>query len=490
MKYDVVIVGSGIAGLYCALHLPKTLRVLILCKGDPQECNTYYAQGGVSVALDFEDVALHIEDTLSAGAYLNDVNAVRFLSEKSLQIIQDLEQFGIKVDQNARGEILYAQEGGHQKARIIHFDGDGSGKFIHTSLLRHLPHLLWSNACVVDLIIEKDRCLGVLIEREGEIFPVFANHIVLASGGIGGLYQFHTNASSVGGELHGVILKKGLKLQDMEMMQFHPTVYTQAPMERKPLISEAVRGEGGKVIDEEGRRFLFDYDSRGELAPRDIVARGIFEHCFKNQKQVFLDLSAFQEGAFQERFPNIFQTFQDLGINPPYLQIPISPAFHYAMGGIGVDLKGRVWEMKNLYAIGECANNRVHGANRLASNSLLEGFIFGKCVAKEICQSEFRISPQEIKKCENAYLRDMKSLTLECENDLIKQEQLRKMMWENVGIIRTQNGLKDALEIIEAMQNENIGWMLDLRLKVAREIVIQALKREKSLGAHFLKDDV
>lgn len=479
-KYDVVIVGSGVAGLYCALHLPTNLKVLMLCKENPQECNTYYAQGGISVALDADDVDFHIQDTLRAGSHLNNPQSVEILSKESLNIIKDLDRLGIKVDRNELGEILYAQEGGHIKPRIVHFDGDGSGRFLHTHLSKQLSCELWRDSGVVDLLFDGQECKGVVIEKNKTLIPVLASCVVLASGGIGGLYAYHTNARTLSADLHGIILEHGFRLKDMEMLQFHPTVYTQAPIARKPLISEAVRGEGGLIVDREGRRFLFAYDERGELAPRDIVSRGIFDYCSKNHQEAFLDLSSFSRESFMERFPNIFQTLQGFGVNAPIERVPISPAFHYCMGGIEVDLQSRV--SKNLYAIGECANNGIHGANRLASNSLLEGLVFGKRVAQEIASLDFEMPKASDFALSYSSLRE--------EEDLLLKQKLRKIMWEKVGIVRTKEGLESALVEIEKMKKAKIGRMFALRLKVAKEIVSQALKRESSLGAHYLKDDV
>lgn len=480
-RYDVVIVGSGVAGLYCALHLPKNLKVLMLCKEKPQECNTYYAQGGISVALNAEDVEFHIQDTLRAGSYLNDPQSVEILSKESLKVINDLQGFGIKVDKNEKGEILYAQEGGHIRPRIVHFDGDGSGRFLHTHLLKQLSCELWCDAGVIDLIFEEGECKGVVVEKNKTLFPVLASYVVLASGGVGGLYTYHTNARTLSADLHGIILEHGLRLKDMEMLQFHPTVYTQAPIARKPLISEAVRGEGGMIVDKEGRRFLFAYDERGELAPRDIVSRGIYDYCTKNKQEAFLDLSHFSKKTFMERFPNIFQILQTFGIDVPRDRVPISPAFHYCMGGIEVDLQSRVLGAKNLYAIGECANNGVHGANRLASNSLLEGLVFGKRVAREIASLDFQMPKVSDFQCNYPSLSQ--------KEDLLLKESLRQIMWEKVGILRTKEGLKSALDKVEGMSRDKIGRMLELRLKVAKEIISQALKRESSLGAHCLISD-
>ena len=389
MKYDVIIVGAGVGGLYCAMNLPKTLKVLVVCKGEPWECNTFYAQGGISISTDKEDVQSHIEDTLGAGSFTNNPSSVEYLCKSSLGVIEDLEKIGLRVDRDEAGRVLYAKEGGHQKARIVHFDGDGSGRYLHTHLITHLHHLLWKQSSVVDLLIDNGRCYGVSLESRGEIHRIYAKYVVLASGGVGGLYRYHTNASTISGEIHGMILEHHGRLQDMEMMQFHPTAFIQASSARKPLISEAVRGEGGKIVDSKGRRFLFDYDARGELAPRDIVSRGIFNYTMKNNEKAFLDLSSFTQESFSKRFPNIYHSLTSHRLKVPEDKIPISPAFHYSMGGIEVDESGRVIGIDHLYALGECANNGVHGANRLASNSLLEGIVYGKRVAEEILAQDF-----------------------------------------------------------------------------------------------------
>ncbi len=482
MKYDVIIVGAGVGGLYCAMNLPKTLKVLVVCKGEPWECNTFYAQGGISISTDKEDVQSHIEDTLGAGSFTNNPSSVEYLCKSSLGVIEDLEKIGLRVDRDEAGRVLYAKEGGHQKARIVHFDGDGSGRYLHTHLITHLHHLLWKQSSVVDLLIDNGRCYGVSLESRGEIHRIYAKYVVLASGGVGGLYRYHTNASTISGEIHGMILEHHGRLQDMEMMQFHPTAFIQASSARKPLISEAVRGEGGKIVDSKGRRFLFDYDTRGELAPRDIVSRGIFNYTMKNNEKAFLDLSSFTQESFSKRFPNIYHSLTSHRLKVPEDKIPISPAFHYSMGGIEVDESGRVIGIDHLYALGECANNGVHGANRLASNSLLEGIVYGKRVAEEILAQDFGGESRQI----FPELREKLIL----ENDHRLKEFLRGIMWEKVGILRTSEGLNSALGGIEAMLQSNIGRMLKLRLLCAKEIILQALQRKQSLGAHYITDDV
>ncbi|WP_034353928.1 L-aspartate oxidase [Helicobacter jaachi] len=478
-QYDVIIIGAGVAGLYCAQALPPHLKVLILCKSQPWECNTFYAQGGISIAKDNKDIPLHIQDTLLAGAQLNNPKCVEMLIEQSAPILSELIKNGFLLDRDEQGKLLYAKEGGHSKARIVHAGGDATGRNLHTHLIGNLRATLWKNAEVVDLLIEEDKCFGVCVQTKLGLHNLYAHHIVIASGGVGGLFKYHTNANTISSDLHGIILEHNLALQDMEMLQFHPTAYVSNPQARKYLISEAVRGEGGIIVDRDGKRFLFDYDKRGELAPRDIVARGIMDYCLKNKQEAFLDLSAFDLEGFRRRFPNIYRDLSTFKLNIPYEKIPFSPAFHYSMGGIAVDEKGLVKTMSNLYAIGECACNGVHGANRLASNSLLEGLVFGKIVANHIANNPTHTPIRHFPLCDEV---------LEKEGDVRLKNVLRDIMWDKVGIIRSQSGLDSALGGIEVMLESNIGRMLRLRLLVARKIIQSALARKSSLGAHFRID--
>lgn len=477
LHYDVVIVGAGVAGLYCARHLPKNLRVLLLCKNQSWECNTFYAQGGITIARDQADIPLHVKDTILAGSQLNDAKSVERLSTESLEILQELLNDGFGLDRDEKGALSYTKEGGHSIARIVHSGGDGTGRNLHTFLMHSLGHTLWKSARVIDLLLEDDRCYGVSVQTKKGLVHIYSDHVVLASGGVGGLFKYHTNAHTIGGDMHGIILEHGLKLAHMEMLQFHPSVYVQTKTARKYLISEAVRGEGGKVIDSNGKRFLFEYDPRGELAPRDIVARAIVDYCQKHNQEAFLDLRAFSKQSFAQRFPNIYRELSACKLDIPNDLVPISPAFHYCMGGILCDDTTRVQGMTNLYAIGECAYNGVHGANRLASNSLLEGLVFGKIAAREILNAMYA-NPMR-------YFPFDESV-LEKEGDAHLRDVLRKIMWEKVGIVRSKDKLNAALGGIEALLESNIGRMLKLRLLVAQNIVQSALAREKSLGAHYI----
>lgn len=479
MKYDVIIIGAGISGLYCAKELPKELKVLILCKKQIWECNTFYAQGGISIARDSNDIHLHINDTLDAGSNINNINAIKILSNNSMDIMKSLIQNGFPVDRDINGNILFAREGGHSIPRIIHSNGDGTGRELHKHLVKNMKHTLLENVNVIDLLIEDNKAYGVCISTKKDIVNIYANQIVIASGGLGGLFKYHTNANTISGDIHGMILEHNLELKNMEMLQFHPTTYIESIYDKKLLISEAIRGEGAKIIDENGERFLFAYDNRGELAPRDIVARAIFEYSTKHNKKIYLDLIKFNKDNFKKRFPNAYRELTFYGFNIPNDKIPISPSFHYAMGGISTGLDARVNNMENLYAIGECANNGVHGANRLASNSLLEGMVFGKIAAINILDKltqtknkKFHINNEMLNKIDDGKYKNM----------------LRSIMWNKVGIIRTKNNLNIALQEIEQMLLGNIGRLLKLQLLVSRTIIKQAIDRKSSLGAHYITD--
>ena len=262
MFYDVIIVGAGVAGLSSALNLPDSLKVLVLSKDYPWECNTFYAQGGVAVAKDEDDVQTHIEDTLLAGSGYCNKEAVEILCKEAPLAIKNLIANGCEFDTDESGAILYTKEAAHTNERVIHAGGDATGRNIHIALLRRLHTVLLYNTQVVDLLIEGDICHGVKYRDSGGVFYAYASHVVLASGGVGSLYEFHTNARTISADMQGVALSHGLRLKDMEMMQFHPTAYVKNRSVRKQLISEALRGEGAKIVDENGYEFLYEYDPR------------------------------------------------------------------------------------------------------------------------------------------------------------------------------------------------------------------------------------
>lgn len=477
MHYDVIIIGAGVAGLYAAMNLPKDKKVLLINKREPFKCNSFYAQGGVALAVDADDIPTHIQDTLDAGAGLCDEEAVKVLSQNSRESIDHLIEKGFEFDSDVDGNLLYTKEAAHSKNRILHAGGDATGRYLHYFLLKNNPHQMLSNARVVDLLVKDGECYGVTILENRKSRNAYADNVIIASGGVGSLYEYHTNAPCISADIQGLCLLKGIELENMEMMQFHPTVYVDNHHAQKLLLTEALRGEGATIEDENGKRFLFDYDSRGELASRDIVSKSIYDYAKRTGTQVYLSFKNFEKEYFSKRFPNIYNMLKLMGYDVPSQRVPISPAFHYAIGGIKSDLKGAVPNVASLYAIGEVASTKVHGANRLASNSLLEGLVFAKRAVEDILNKNPKKEFIEF---------DVDTETMSFKDDKAKKNLLRKIMWEKVSIVRTTKGLNEALDEINALLNEKIGKLLKFRLLTARAIITSALAREESLGVHTM----
>lgn len=477
LVYDVLIIGAGIAGLNAAAQLPKDKKAIIVCKDNSWDCNTFYAQGGVAVAVDEDDVAFHIEDTLKAGAGLCDKEAVKIMCKDGIRAVDNLIKRGFEFDKADDGRLLYTKEAAHSKSRIIHAGGDATGRHIHLFLMEENRFPLMHQATVTELLTDGDFCHGVRIFKDGEFKNIYAKNTIIASGGVGSLYEYHTNAKSISADLHGLCLEHGCKLQDMEMMQFHPTVFINMNTARKQLLTEALRGEGAHIIDCSGNRFLFEYDERGELSPRDVVSRAIFDKKHNTGHDVFLSFKKFSKKSFKKRFPNIYYNFKDMGFLLPEDDVPISPAFHYAIGGIKSDINGKIEGYKNLYAIGEAASTRVHGANRLASNSLLEGMVFSRRALKDILGRDDDFKPKEF---------DVKEDSLVKEGDKKLKNELRSLMWSHAGVVREEKGMLKALKRVQEMLESNIGKLLRLRLLTSKEIIKSALARKESIGAHYV----
>ena len=478
--FDVVIVGAGIAGLNTALNIPKDKKVLILCKENSWDCNTFYAQGGISVAVDDEDVKSHIQDTLNAGAGLCDEKAVEVLCTEGRGAVESLIKRGFEFDKDENGNLLYTKEAAHSRNRILHAGGDATGRVIHLFLMQNNPHPLMYKTTVINILKRDDIVYGVRVYHKGEYKNIYCKNLVLASGGIGSLYEFHTNSRTISADIQGLAVECGCELRDMEMTQFHPTVFVNTDKARKQLLSESLRGEGAYVVNEKNERFLFDYDKRGELSPRDIVSRAIYDYKQTHKGEtVYLSFENFEKTFFKKRFPTIYYNLKGLGFNLPEDRVPISPAFHYAMGGIKCDLDTKVDGFKNLFVVGEVANTRVHGANRLASNSLLEGLVFSIRAAKSVLKNSGDFSHIEFPQSDELLFKD---------GDKVLKNELRKLMWNNVGIIRTTKGLSEALKRVEEMLSKDIGKLLRLRLMTSKEIIRSALSRKKSLGAHYIKE--
>lgn len=396
-KYvDVLVVGSGVAGLYCALNLREDLDVMVVSKDKIDCTNTSLAQGGISVARDLEDVPFFMEDTLKAGRYENDVQAVKVLTKESIENVDYLVSLGLDVDKDENGNWDYTKEGAHCVNRIIHTQ-DNTGENVEKTLV--------NNACgrknirisedtfLVDIIERNGKCIGAILLKDKEQINVFAKFVVLACGGIGGLYKNSTSQRILRGDGLAVALRHDIELKDINYIQIHPTAfYDESDEERRFLISESVRGEGGKLYNIHGKRFI------DELKPRDIVSEAIFKEMKKtNTPYVYLDISFLNSEYLKNRFSTIYNKCLEKGIDITKEPIKVSPAQHYFMGGIKVDLNSKT-SMENLYAVGETSCTGIHGANRLASNSLLEGLVFSKRAAQKINESvdSFNLSKVDI----------------------------------------------------------------------------------------------
>ncbi|WP_303859941.1 L-aspartate oxidase [Alkalibaculum bacchi] len=384
LNVDILIVGSGVAGLYCALNLDKELNVLLVSKGELSENNTYLAQGGIATARNVEDIPLHIEDTLKAGQYENDREAVACLVGESIDNINKLIELQVPFDSNKDG-LSYTKEGAHCNNRIVHVK-DKTGQYLWESLMNHVKKLdnvkLMEHTCLVDLIVKGNTCYGGILRKEEDQINVYAKSVVLATGGIGGIFKDSTNQRTLTGDSLALAFKHHIEVMNLEYIQFHPTgLYDNNYYGRRFLISEAVRGEGGKLLNQKGERFV------DELLPRDVVTKVIREEILKsNIPYVFLDISFLPRDFIIGRFPMIYEKCVQIGIDITKDPMLVIPSQHYHMGGIKVDTDSKT-SMKQLYAVGETSCTGIHGKNRLASNSLLEGLVFSKRCAQTINQN-------------------------------------------------------------------------------------------------------
>lgn len=381
-KYDVLIIGTGIAGLYTACNLNSNLKVLVITKNKLRDCNSYLAQGGISTLRDIEDKDAFIDDTLRAGNYKNKVEAVTQLVENSTDNIKKLLDIGVDFDKDS-SNLNYTREGGHSKFRIVHAK-DETGKEVIEKLIKYVVNknniTLLEEAELLDIIEYKNRCIGGVIEHNSEIITVNAKATVIATGGIGGIFNSTTNFETITGDGLSIALKHNISIKDISYLQLHPTVlYEDKVRGRKLLLSESLRGEGGVIRNISGEKFV------NPLLPRDIVSREILKEIYKTPQTpyVFLDMTSKSKEFLINRFPYIYNECLKRGYRMEKDLVPIAPAHHYCMGGIQVNLNSRT-SMKNLYAVGEVSCTGVHGSNRLASNSLLEGLVFSEKAAKHI----------------------------------------------------------------------------------------------------------
>src|SRR5437868_2144284 len=445
---DFIVVGSGVAGLRAAVELAAAGRVTILTKDRITESNTEYAQGGIAVVLnDDDEIGLHYQDTIDAGAGLCDEEAVAVLVEEGPHYILEMIDHGAEFDRDA-GELAFTREAAHSRRRILHAHGDATGREIVRALVAWTKQTsgieFRAHACTQSLIVKHGRCLGVMyVEPDTyRIRALYARAVVLATGGAGELYLHTTNPDVATGDGQAMAYRAGAVAADMEFVQFHPTALGLADAPRF-LLSEAMRGEGGILLNSEGKRFMSRYDERAELAPRDVVSRAIyFEMQRTSSPNVYLDLRHLDRRFVRSRFPQIFRTCLLYNIDITRDLIPVSPAAHYIMGGVRTDTFGRT-SLAGLYAAGEVACTGVHGANRLASNSLLEGLVFGARAGEAAIRdsSELGVPSSEFLDPQ----LETRNPTLETDVATAVRKRVKRVMWERVGILRDRGSLQRAL---------------------------------------------
>jgi L-aspartate oxidase len=485
MHPDFLVVGAGVAGLRAAIELSQAGRVLVVAKDSLRESSSEYAQGGIAVALsDEDDVGLHEQDTLVAGDGLSDRAAVRVLVEEGPAAIRELIEWGAEFDREGSG-LAFGREGAHSRRRILHAHGDSTGREIARSLYRKassLPNIEFRTfAAVTDLLLSANGEVAGVVACDGSArraVPLEAKAVLLATGGLGRVYRDTTNPEVATGDGLAAAYRAGAEISDVEFVQFHPTALK---LEGAPpfLLSEALRGEGGRLINGDGERFMARYHAMQELAPRDVVARAIV-HEIRRTGRVFLDLTVLDPDFLRRRFPRIYETCLKYGLDLAKQPAPIHPAAHYAMGGVRTDLDGRT-SLPRLYAAGEVACTGVHGANRLASNSLLEGVVFGaragaamrECAGAPAIKAESAPEPRFPQR---------------------QADELRLLAWEKCGIVRSGPELEAARRTLEetplvacAAPNRELFELRSIH-QVVSLIARCALARRESRGAHYRTD--
>ncbi len=493
---DLLVIGSGIAGLTAVLKACPIYEVTLLTKSKLKEATTWYAQGGVATAISEEDSPhLHFEDTMAAGAGLNDPKAVEILVHDGIRTINELILKGVDFDKAVEGGVRLAREGGHSISRILH-SGDTTGSEIQSNLVKWVKECPRVNICedafVVDLLTKDNRCIGALVyDIEGKLKAYLARAVIIATGGVGQIYLHTTNPSICTGDGIAMAYRAGAEVMDMEFIQFHPTALDGQENPRF-LITEALRGEGAYLRDCKGERFMVGVHPKEELAPRDIVVREMIKAMKRCKSQhVYLDATHISADELKEGFANIWQRCLESGFDLSKNLIPVSPVAHYIMGGIKTDVDGKT-NIAGLYASGETACSGVHGANRLASNSLLEGLVFSERIVNSLTENLEKIDRKNLEGAFLSYSVERKKLQVDVEKE---KNRLRLTMSENVGVVRSKEGLEKALKIIDSMKEilgakpTSMSFLeLENMIIIAELVTRTALMREESRGVHFRED--
>jgi L-aspartate oxidase len=493
---DVLIIGGGLAGLRAANAVEPHLSVLVVTKDVLRESNSTYAQGGIAGVLDPEDrFENHIRDTLVAGANLCDEDVVNMVIRDGPRRIEELVRWGTQFDHD-QGELELGREGGHSHERIVHAQGDATGAEIMRAVIQHTRSLknvrILENSFTVDLLTHGGHCRGGVVSEDGAPpMMIWAKETVLCTGGSGQIFRESTNPAVATADGSSLAYRAGVQLSDMEFMQFHPTVLYIAGSSRS-LITEALRGEGAYLVDSTGHRFMPEYDQRAELAPRDIVSQSIIRQMQKTSHPcVYLDLSHLDSDHVLSRFPGIAEACRQFGLDITSDRIPVRPGAHYMLGGVTVDRQGRT-NLPGLWAAGEVTSSGLHGANRLASNSLLEGLVYGAAAGAGASRSasegthDMRALP----------IRQSVTSSIESFDIDDLRVSLKSMMGRLVGVERTAEGLQEAADTIRSYSayvmnrqfEDEAGWELQNLLTTAAIMVSSALVRTESRGVHFRSD--
>ena len=469
-----LVVGAGVAGLTVALGLPRAYVMTA-----PEMGSTWWAQGGIAAALASDDSPeQHAIDTVSVAGGLAVRNAVDILTDGGRAAIERMVELGARFDRDERGDLLLSREGGHETRRVVHADGDATGAEVMRALtesVRASDRVESIEGRVVDLVMAGDRAVGVVTANGKKRKVYLSPAVILATGGVGRLYAQTTNPIGVTGDGIAIAGRVGARLADLEFVQFHPTAL-HSGRDPMPLLTEALRGEGATLVDGHGRRFMDQYHPMAELAPRDIVARAIF---WQYDKGATAYLDARNITNFADRFPTVTALALSMDLNPADHLLPVSPAAHYYMGGIDADSNGRT-SVAGLWAVGECSSTGVHGANRLASNSLLEGLVFGARVARDVADNHEDPSGDPVAPKEAFDLPLVAGPVL---------DELRQVMWNRVGLVRTGNGLWEARSHILDMDRvlrRTIAGRVAADLSIM--VVLAALRRSESRGGHYRAD--
>lgn len=494
---DVLVIGQGVAGMSAAREAAQHCDVILLAKGGMENSSTFMAQGGIAAASTEQDsVERHVRDTLRVGGGLNRKSAVELICREGPQRIRELTEDGLLFDRTA-GAIDLGLEGGHSQPRVLHAGGDATGRalsaFLNDKIRQSTALRIFEGCFLIDLLTLDGECVGaVTFHQQYGHQLIWATRTILASGGFGQIFRETSNPPGITGDGIAAAFRAGGRIGDSEMIQFHPTTLYVAGSTRA-LISEAVRGEGAHLVDRSGKRFMDDYHADGELAPRDVVSRAIGDRLrATGETCVYLDVRHLGGERFAARFPSITARCQDFGINVHRDLIPVRPAAHFSIGGAITDLEGRT-SLNGLFCCGEASCTGVHGANRLASNSLLEGLVLGKIAGRAAADDVAANS----KGLRNLRIRNENPWSPKTLLDLADVRQsLRSLMWRNAGIVRHGDRLAETLEIIEFWSkfvldktfNEPAGWEIQNMLQLGRMLAAAALGRTESRGVHFRTD--